>query len=246
MKSSRIVLKDDLGDDRDAPLKDDLLKDGLLKEDLLKDAQSLYEGADPAHDFTHILRVCDNARYIGENEGADMQVLLLASLLHDAGSGSKLVDKSAESQARRLKIAEDFLMKRCVSEDVMKKVLYAIDVHSFSRGIVPTTLEARVLQDADRLDAMGAIGIARVFITGGSLRREIYNPNDPFCRAREPDDKRWNLDHFYSKLLKLESLMHTRTARRLAKRRGTVMRRYLLDLQKEIENGVRFASAIRD
>jgi uncharacterized protein len=70
---------------------------------------------------------------------------------------------------------------------------------------------------------------------GGSLNRELYNSEDPFCRDREPDDTRWNLDHFYSKLLKLESGMHTKTARAMARERSIVMKRYLLDLQREIE-----------
>ncbi|RQW80581.1 MAG: phosphohydrolase, partial [Methanothrix sp.] len=104
----------------------------------------------------------------------------------------------------------------------------------FSKGIVPKTLEAKILQDADRLDAMGAIGIARVFMTGGTLGRALYNPDDPFCRAREPEDGLWNLDHFYRKLLKLEAGMHTKTARQMAEKRADVLRRYLLDLEEEI------------
>ena len=87
------------------------------------------------------------------------------------------------------------------------------------RELFPTTLEARILQDADRLDALGAIGIARVFMTGGTLGRALYDPIDPFCKNREPDDKKWNLDHFYRKLLKLESGMHTKTARRAGRQK---------------------------
>lgn len=201
---------------------------------LREDVRKLYEEADPAHDVAHILRVCKNARSIGKQEGADMQVLLLSALLHDAGSGSKSAKGSASS-IRNLQIVEDFLINKGISKEVRENVLYAVEVHSFSKGIMPATLEARILQDADRLDALGAIGIARVFLTGGSLKRELYNSEDPFCRAREPDDTRWNLDHFYSKLLKLESGMHTETARAMARERSMVMRRYLLDLQREIE-----------
>lgn len=214
-----------------------LLKLALDNDHLIEGVRHLYDEADPAHDFSHILRVCRNAQLIGEREGADIQVLLMAAALHDAGSGSKQVKGDrAESISRCLKIAEDFLIRSGTPEDVRKKVLYAIDVHSFSRGIVPATLEARILQDADRLDALGAIGIARVFLTGGSLKRELYNPEDPFCREREPDDERWNLDHFYRKLLKLESGMHTQTARALARERSMVMKRYLADLQNEIKS----------
>ena len=212
--------------------------DPFDKNSLLEEIMPLYDGKDPAHDFSHALRVCRNARLIGEKEGADMQVVTLAALLHDAGSGSKLREKSAESEARKLAIAEEFLKKRKLPEDVIKWVLYAVEVHSFSKGIEPATLEAKVLQDADRLDAIGAIGIARVFLTGGALGRPLYNPEDPFCKEREPDDGRWNLDHFFKKLLRLEDGMHTETGRRLARRRGAVLRRYLSDLEEEISKGI--------
>jgi len=212
--------------------------DPFDKNSLLEEIMPLYDRKDPAHDFSHALRVCRNARAIGKAEGADMQVITLAALLHDARSGSKLREKSAESEARKLAIAEEFLKKRDLSEDVIKRVLYAVEVHSFSKGIEPATLEAKVLQDADRLDAIGAIGIARVFLTGGVLGRDLYNPEDPFCGEREPDDGRWNLDHFYRKLLKLEEGMHTETGKRLARRRGTVLRRYLTDLEEEISKGI--------
>lgn len=214
-------------------------EEGFDGVSLLEDAKPLYDGKDPAHDFSHALRVYRNAKVIGEKEGTDMQVLFLAALLHDAGSGSKLQKRSAESEARKLATVEDFLKKRRdIPEDVIKKVLRAVEVHSFSKGIEPATLEAKVLQDADRLDAIGAIGIARVFLTGGALGRDLYCPEDPFCKVREPDDGRWNLDHFFRKLLKLEDGMHTETAKRLAKRRGIVLRRYLTDLEEEISKGI--------
>lgn len=206
----------------------------VIAETTLEDIKVLYDAADSAHDFSHIMRVYISAQKIGKAEGADMQVLLYAALLHDVGAESKIPGASAESDALRLRIAEEFLKKNGLPEDLRKKVLYAINVHRFSKGIVPATLEARVLQDADRLDAMGAIGIARVFTTGGAMGRRMYNPEDPFCANREPDDKKWNLDHFFRKLLKLESGMHTETAKKIAKIRDNVMRQYLLDLQNEI------------
>jgi uncharacterized protein len=137
---------------------------------------------------------------------------------------------------------DDFLKKVALPAEERTKVLYAVEVHRFSKGITPVTLEARILQDADRLDAIGAIGIARVFMTGGTLERALYNPRDPFCKNREPDDKKWNLDHFYNKLLKLESGMHTKTARELAGRRSEVLKRYLRDLEEEIGIGLKTES----
>jgi uncharacterized protein len=208
--------------------------DSFDPESWIDQIRPLYQGADTAHDFSHILRVYRNARIIGEEEGADMHVLLLAALLHDVGSEKKDKTNPSESEGPGKRTAVAFLEAVGLEEEAREKVQYAVDVHRFSKGIVPITLEARVLQDADRLDAMGAIGIARVFLTGGVLGRELYSPDDPFCRTREPDDRKWNLDHFYKKLLKLESGMHTKSAKRLAAGRMAVLRRYLHDLEAEI------------
>jgi uncharacterized protein len=207
-------------------------EEGFDEDAIMKEIELMYEGADCAHDLNHIIRVYRSARIIGEEEGANMQVLLLSALLHDVGP-SKLDEGSHNKDAG--KIAGDFLKRMGVSDNTIKEILYAVEVHRFSKGIVPSTLEAKILQDADRLDALGAIGIARVFMTGGALGRGLYSPDDPFCRFREPDDKLWNLDHFYKKLLKLESGMHTKTAKRLAGRRSDVLRRYIQDLQTELE-----------
>ena len=164
-----------------------------------------------------------------------MQVLLLAALLHDVGSEKKHISEQSESEGLGRKVVEAFLESIGLEEKAREKVLYAVDVHRFSKGIVPVTLEARILQDADRLDALGAVGIARLFLTGGTLGRELYHPDDPFCRAREPDDGKWNLDHFYKKLLKLQSGMHTGSGKKLAASRTAVLRRYLRDLEERSE-----------
>ena len=211
-----------------------MASDKFNPEPWIRDIMSMYLDADPAHDFSHIWRVYRNARIIGQEEGADMRVLLLAALLHDVGSEKKHTSKQGDSEVMGKRTVESFLVSIGLEEAERKKVQYAVDVHRFSKGIVPETLEARVLQDADRLDALGAIGIARVFLTGGTLARELYHPDDPFCRAREPDDNKWNLDHFYKKLLKLEFGMHTKGAKKLAAGRTMVLRRYLHDLEEEI------------
>jgi uncharacterized protein len=200
----------------------------------LDKVRSLYRKADPAHDFGHIMRVCKMARIIGEEMNADMRVLLPAALFHDLGPEKGHISEREPASEATLSAVGSFLCSMGLDQDRIDRVLYAVEVHRFSRGIIPTTLEARVLQDADRLDAMGAIGIARLFVTGGALGREMYHPQDPFCREREPDDRRWNLDHFYQKLLKLESGMHTAAGKRLAKRRAAVLKRYLQDLEEEI------------
>jgi uncharacterized protein len=206
----------------------------FVPESWISEIRPMYQGADSAHDFSHIWRVYKNARTIGQEEGADMQVLLLAALLHDVGSEKKHTLRQSESDGQGRRAVQAFLESIGLEETAKERVQYAVDVHRFSGKIVPVTLEARILQDADRLDAIGAIGIARVFLTGGTLARELYHPDDPFCRAREPDDTKWNLDHFYKKLLKLEFGMHTKSAKRLAAGRTAVLRRYLQDLEAEI------------
>jgi uncharacterized protein len=205
---------------------------------LIKEVEPLYEMADPAHDFSHAMRVCRNAIYIGKREGADMEILILSALLHDAECVGKCSEDRDISEVEPFFIS-NFLDERGIAENTKEQVLYSIRVHRFSKGIIPTTLEAKILQDADRLDAMGAIGIARVFATGGALGRALYSPEDPFCLHREPNDSIWNLDHFFKKLLKLESGMHTQTARKLARIRANVLDGYLSDLRAEIQGVAR-------
>ena len=222
---------------RGDPLADRSKDCDLIEADLIEEIALLYEGKDPAHDFTHALRVCRTAMAIAEAEGADPTIVALAALLHDAASGPKNRSRD-EAEERVLETVEALLKRWGYPDEVIEGVLYAVEVHSYSKGIDPATPEARVLQDADRLDAIGAIGIARVFMTGGSLGRPLYHPEDPFCRGRDPDDGEWNLDHFFSKLLKLEEGMKTEAGERLARRRGAFLRRYLSQLEEEISKGI--------
>jgi len=120
------------------------------------------------------------------------------------------------------------------SDDEITLISNAIRDHSFSQNRIPDTIEGKILQDADRLDAIGAIGIARTFSVPGSENRHFYNNDDPFCKKHTPDDQQWTLDHFYRKLLKLESLMNTKSAKIEAKRRTKILKNYLKDLKKEI------------
>ena len=110
----------------------------------------------------------------------------------------------------------------------------AIAEHSFGQNKVPQTLEGKILQDADRLDALGAIGIARVFATSGSLNRPFYNTDDPFCNNRNPNDNLWAIDHFFNKLLKLEFMMNTKSGKIEAKKRSKVLKGFLKQLKTEV------------
>ena len=189
---------------------------------------------DPAHDFAHILRVYNNAKKLCKKEHANERLVLSAALLHDIVSYPKSDKRSKLSSVKSAQEAQHILTKMNYSSNDIEIICDAIRDHSFSRGKTPKTLEGKILQDADRLDAIGAVGIARVFIVGGTEQRPFYNNDDPFCKQRTPDDKTWTLDHFYQKLLKLESLMNTKSAKIEANRRTKILKFFLSELKKEI------------
>ncbi|MEK0367493.1 MAG: HD domain-containing protein [Nitrosopumilus sp.] len=189
---------------------------------------------DSAHDYEHTMRVYKNAQQICKKEKANETLVLSAALLHDIVSYSKSNKRSKLSSIDSAKKSKNILEKFNFSKKDITIILDAIRDHSFSQNKIPKTLEGQILQDADRLDALGAIGIARVFATGGSLKRPFYNIDDPFCKQRIPDDKTWTVDHFYQKLLKLESLMNTKSGKAEAKNRTRMLKEFLNQLKQEI------------
>ena len=144
------------------------------------------EKNDSAHDFEHIMRVYKNAQKIGKKENANMKLVLAAVLLHDIVSFPKSDKKSKTSSIKSAIVAQKILKNHGYDSEEIKIISDAILEHSFSRGIIPSTIEGKILQDADRLDAIGAIGIARTFSVGGSGKRPFYNRLDPFCQRRNP------------------------------------------------------------
>ena len=202
-------------------------------ESIKKDVIKLISN-DSAHDFDHIMRVYKNAQKISKTEKVNKKLVLSAALLHDLVSYPKSDKRSKNSSIESAKKSKLILKKYDFTEEEIEIISDAIRDHSFSQNKVPKTIEGKVLQDADRLDALGAIGIARVFATGGSLNRPFYNSDDSFCKKRTPDDKTWTVDHFYAKLLKLESLMNTKSGKLEAKKRTKVLREYLKQLKSEI------------
>lgn len=189
---------------------------------------------DPAHDFDHIMRVYKNAQQLCKKEKANEKLVLSAVLLHDIVSYPKSDKRSKKSSIQSAKEAKRILKKFDFTDKEIQIISDAIRDHSYSRGQIPETLEGKILQDADRLDAIGAIGIARVFTVGGYEKRPLYNNDDPFCKNRIPNDKTWTVDHFYQKLLKLESLMNTKSAKIESRRRTLILKKFLLELKHEI------------
>ena len=202
----------------------------FLTEQMTDDAGA----QDGAHDLSHIRRVVHNAVQFAVVEGAALGVVLPAAWLHDCVVVPK--DSPFRSQASRMAAdtAVTFLQSQSYPAQHLKAIAHAIAAHSFSAQIPPETIEAKVVQDADRLDAIGAVGIARAFIIGGKLGRPIYDEMDPFCLEREPDDFAATVDHFYTKLFKLVDTMQTDAGRREAQIRTQFMHDYLAQLGREL------------
>jgi uncharacterized protein len=206
-----------------------------MHDKIKKEVKRMLQGRDPAHDINHIMRVYKNAKLIGSCEGSNMEILLPAVLLHDLVAYPKRSAKSSKSSDESADVAENILQRDGYPQDQINQICYCIRAHSYSKKLIPSSLEGRILQDADRLDALGAIGIARTFSVGGSENRTFYNANDPFCKSnRELDDMQCTLDHFQLKLLKLENFMHTRTGKKIARERTRFIRLFIRQLQREI------------
>ncbi|MEE8383870.1 MAG: HD domain-containing protein, partial [Nitrosopumilus sp.] len=167
-------------------------------------------------------------------EKANEKLVLSAVLLHDIVSYPKSDKRSKISSIESAKKSKKILEKLDFTKKEITIISDAIHDHSFSQNKIPKTIEGKILQDADRLDALGAIGIARVFATGGSLKRPFYNIDDPFCKRRIPDDHTWTVDHFFAKLFKLESLMNTKSGKAEAKKRTRILKEFLNQLKQEL------------
>lgn len=204
------------------------------KPEIYNEVKKWMRKNDPAHDFEHVLRVYETAKMICTKEKANKKLVLYSVLLHDIASFPKNDKRSKISSNKSSKEAKKILKKFSFPDEEIKIISNAIEDHSFSKNKKPTSLEGKILQDADRIDAIGAIGIARTFAVGGSENRPFYNKSDPFCSIRNPNDQNWTLDHFYKKLLVIESKMNTKSGKKEAKRRTKILRRFLTDLKREI------------
>ncbi|MCP4655068.1 MAG: HD domain-containing protein [bacterium] len=192
------------------------------------------DGSDPAHDLAHVARVVATAKKLARSEGACAEVVVPAAWLHDCVTLPKDSPRRSRASREAARRAGEFLAGAGYPAELIPAVRHAIEAHSFSAGIAPQTPEARVVQDADRLDALGAVGIARCLMVGGGLRLPLYAGEEPLPRTRKPDDTAWILDHFFIKLLKLPETMQTAPGRAEAKRRRRFMEAFLRQLEAEI------------
>lgn len=184
-------------------------------------ARGIFEADASGHDFDHTLRVYKMAVRIAEEERADVQQVALAALLHDVDD-RKLSPETYENKDR----AVFFLRENGMTEDEIGRIVQIISEISFSAGNgAPSTVEGMCVQDADRLDAMGAIGIGRAFAFGGTRGRRMHDP--------EGKDTSSTIQHFYDKLLLLKDRMNTETGKKLASRRDAYLRGFLEEFYAE-------------
>ncbi|WP_263795215.1 phosphohydrolase [Klebsiella oxytoca] len=191
---------------------------------------------DAAHDTSHFRRVWATAQRLAEESDADRLVILTACYFHDIVSLAKNHPERSRSSAmaaeQTLTILQsdfpDFPPERYAA------VLHAIEAHSFSAGMAPRSEEAKIVQDADRLEALGAIGLARVFAVSGALNNILFDADDPFADRRELDDKKYALDHFQCKLLRLPETMQTEKGRAMALHNARFLVQYMAKLSAEL------------
>lgn len=192
-------------------------------EKIKEELRIFFYGEFSGHDYWHSFRVYRTAMVLAEGECCDRLVVALASLLHDVDD-DKIFDTYNYANARLI------MRNNGIKEDVAEKVISTISMVSFrdNRDTTPATIEGKIVQDADRLDALGAIGIARVFAYGGSHNRPLYNPeekNEDY--SRDNYGKNSSLGHFYEKILLLKSQMNTDIAKRMAEKRDLFVREFL-------------------
>ncbi len=194
--------------------------------------RTLFEGDGSGHDYFHSMRVHDAAVTIQQTEGGDLDVIRLAALLHDVDD-RKLFDTEDYANAR------GFMERNGVPADTAERAVRVISQVSF-RGrdsVVPDTVEGKIVQDADRLDAIGAIGIGRAFAYGGAKSRPMHVPGQEFLEDMDADTyyshENTTINHFYEKLLLLKDMMNTQTARELAEGRHRFMEAFLEEFYAE-------------
>ena len=189
---------------------------------------------DPSHDILHVKRVVGVAKKLCIEENASIEVVVPAAYLHDCVYISKSDPRRKQASQLSATKAKNLLKQWNYPDQFIDDIAHAIEAHSFSANITALSLEAKIVQDADRLDAIGAVGIMRCFSFSGLSNRSFYNSVDPFCSKRLPDDSNNALDHFFVKLMKIPQSLHTRSAQAEAKKRLSTMNSFLSSLRAEI------------
>jgi uncharacterized protein len=207
----------------------------MIPQSLIDEIKPYYEAQDPGHDWAHIQRVIQTAKSLAEKENALLEVVVPAAYLHDIVN----VPKNHPERSRASTLAADkaikLLEKHGYDSQYFARIHQAIIEHSYSKGMSPSSIESACVQDADRLDALGAIGILRCTAVNVEMKSKFYDPEDPFAKKRELNDRQWMIDHYYVKLLKLKDSLQTKAAKTEGKARTEFMLEFLTQLKNELE-----------
>lgn len=192
-----------------------------------------YPSTDGSHDISHFRRVWHLADQLA-NPDSDKLVILAACYFHDIVSYPKNDPRRSQSSKDAAEKAMSILSDLGFPSDKLSQVKHCIEAHSFSANIPTETPEAAAVQDADRMEALGAIGLARTFYVGGLMKSKLFCTDDPFAQKRELDDSKFALDHFKTKLLTLPLTMKTESGQAEAQKRAQVLTQFLKDLEYEL------------
>lgn len=192
-------------------------------------------GNDPSHDGNHALQVLKNVELLVKTEGGDLDILVPAALLHDVVIYAKNDPKSDQAPAESAELTKEILENlEGYPHDKIPAVMEVIERCSFNKTEEPRTIEGKILRDADKLEATGAVSIMRTFSSGGQMGRPLYHRADPFADKRDADAKEQSLDLFYERLLIAKDRMYTETAKEMAEQRTEILNQFLEQLKKEI------------
>lgn len=193
-----------------------------------------YTSPDPAHDWAHIGRVAQTARKLAESESVNVEYVLASVYCHDLVNIPKDHPHRKEASTLSANAAEPLLKEAGFDSSEIEIIKKGIIEHSFSRGLRPSCLEAAIVQDADRLDALGSIGILRCAAVNAQMKSQFYDPFDPFAEKRDLDDRTFMLDHYFVKLFKLPDLMNTKMGKTIGLERVKFMENFITQLTNEI------------
>ena len=210
-----------------------------LESDLWEVIRKTMPTNDPSHDTEHVRRVLAAAKLIQKSEGGDLEILIPAVLGHDIITYPKNDPKSKLATEESANYMMEILSNYKITgyrypQKKISAVTACINECSWSKGLPASSWESKILQDADRLEAVGTIAIMRTFTSGGQMNRALYDTLDPFCKKGIPEGVGASLDLFYQRLLKVVPTLHSETAKRIGKRRELALYQFLLETEHEL------------
>ncbi|EPZ49596.1 HD domain protein [Bacteriovorax sp. BAL6_X] len=206
----------------------------MFKKDLLDKIRSYYDHDDPSHDWSHVIRVTQLCEKLSQGYEVNLRVLIASAYLHDIINIPKNSEHRSKASTLAAQKAKSLLVESDYADNEIEHIAQIILEHSYSANLKASSIESEILQDADKLDAMGAIGVMRWASCGTKMKSKYYHLEDPWAKDRSLDDKSYSLDHFERKLLKLNDRLNTEAGKEEGRRRLDFFHSFLTQLKTEI------------